>query len=215
MNKRTALWIVLATLLGCGSALADRGQNWEASVQLLGNSSETADGGSGESLDVDSAIGFAFGGAYNFNPYFAIGFDLSLLNPDYSAQLVRENGDIVSISHELDVINGQFNAIWNIIDGPFTPFVQAGLGWTYVDSNIASSPPVTGCWWDPWWGYICSDYYNTYDDTSFSYGGGAGLRFEFGDNLFLKGSYNLLYVDSGSTDLDFDVWRIELGWMSR
>ena len=212
MKSRIVLWLFLAALMASAPAVADRDQTWEASIQVLGNSSESDDGGNGESLDIDSAIGFAFGGAYNFNAHFALGFDLSLLSPDYSAQLVRENGDIIGIDHELDVINGQLNAVWNIIDGPFTPFLQVGAGWTYVDSNVASSPPVTGCWWDPWWGYICSDFYDTYD-ASFSYGGGAGLRFEFADNLFVKGSYNLLYVDGGSSDLDFDVWRFELGWM--
>jgi opacity protein-like surface antigen len=92
--------------------------------------------------------------------------------------------------------------------------VQAGLGWTYIDSNVSDGRPTTGCWWDPWWGYVCADFYDTYDDNRFSYGAGAGLRYEFRNGMFVKGSYNLLELDGegNGADPSFDLWRLELGW---
>ncbi len=198
-------------------ALADRAGKWEATVQIVSNSSESANGENGSSIDVDSDIGFAFGGAYNLSEHFAVGVDLSFLSPDYDATLVQDGGGRVNVGTDLDIFNGQIQGTWNILKGPITPYVQVGMGWTYVDSNIVDGLPETGCWWDPWWGYVCANFYDTYDDTSFSYGVGAGMRFEFDNGMFFKGSYNRLQLDAGGdgSDPTFDLWRLELGWMIR
>jgi opacity protein-like surface antigen len=102
--------------------------------------------------------------------------------------------------------------VWNFTDGPFTPYVQAGIGWTNIDSNVADGPPTTGCWWDPWWGYVCRSSYSTYDDTNFSYGAGVGLRYEFGygQRTFVKASYNIQIIDDRA-DPEYDIWRLEIG----
>ncbi len=203
------LGVVLAA-----TAHADRTGRWEATAQIIGSSSESSGGEMGSGLDVDSDVGFAFGFAYNFNEHLAMGMDFSFLNPDYEATIETDDGDIVTIDHEMDVFNGNLNATWNFMEGPFTPYVQAGLGWTYIDSNVADGLPSTGCWWDPWWGYVCANFYDTYDDTSFSYGAGAGLRYEFGNGMFVKGSYNVMELDGSGDGADpsFDLWRLELGW---
>lgn len=202
------------TLALAATAHADRAGRWEASAQIIGSSSESSGGEMGSGLDVDSDIGFAFGFAYNFNEHFAMGMDFSFLNPDYEATIETEDGDTITIDHEMDVFNGNLYGTWNFMEGPFTPYVQAGMGWTYIDSNVADGLPSTGCWWDPWWGYVCANFYDTYDDTSFSYGAGAGLRYEFGNGMFVKGSYNVMELDGGGDGADpsFDLWRLELGW---
>ena len=96
----------------------------------------------------------------------------------------------------------------------FTPFVEAGAGWTDVDSNIPSGPPTTGCWWDPWWGYICSSFYETYSETRTSYLYGVGVRWEMGSDMVLKGTYSLMNVDTNAATKDFeqDVLRFDLLW---
>ncbi len=193
-----------------------RAGNWEATVQLIGSNSEKSSGENGSSLDVDSSIGLGGGVHYHFTDNLALGLDIGWVSPDYEATFATEEDGLVTVDHEMDVFNGQFNGTWNLLDGPISPYLQAGLGWTYIDSNIADGPPVTGCWWDPWWGYVCSNFYSTYNETNFSWGYGAGIRWEFSDLMFVKASYNRVEVDTDEgADPQFDTFRIELGWMFR
>jgi opacity protein-like surface antigen len=219
MIRSSKLLFVLLLAGAASGAFAQqtyRANNWEASIQLIGTSSEKFNGAGGSSLDVDSDIGLGAGFTYNFSQHLALGFDMLWARPDYKSVFVTEEGEAVSVKHTMNIFNGQFNGTWNILKGPITPYLQAGLGWTYVDSNVADGPPTTGCWWDPWWGYICRNYYSTYSDTNFSYGVGAGLRWEFGNGMFLKGSYNRLEIDgSNGINPNFDTAKLELGWIFR
>jgi len=52
-------------------------------------------------------------------------------------------------------------ATYNILARPLTPYGTGGLGWSWVDNNIATEPPTVGCWWVPWYGYVCEGYENT------------------------------------------------------
>jgi len=206
--------LAAAALLAAASTQADRGRNWEGTLQIIGTSSESSGGDGGSSIDFDSATGWAFGIAYNFNEHFGIGFDGSFVRPDYTAVIVPEDDDPFSISHEASVFNGALNGTWNILKGDFTPYVQLGLGWTNIDSNVADGPPTTGCWWDPWWGYICSNFFSTYNDTRFSWNAGLGLRYDFQNRIFLKGSVNRIFIDGSqdAADPEFDMWKIEFGY---
>jgi hypothetical protein len=202
----------LSLLLVDAATAADRAGRWEGTIQIIGNLSEDSNGDNGSGVDIDSDVGFGAGVAYNFNDHFAAGFDLNYLSPDYDATLILDGGGSVSVSQELDVFSGMFSGTWNILPGQFTPFVELAAGWTYVDSNIADGRPTTGCWWDPWWGYICAEFYDTYDDTTFTWGAGAGLRLEF-DQMFVKGGYSRVELDTDGADPSFDLWKIELGWL--
>jgi opacity protein-like surface antigen len=205
----------LAALLLIGSSAAaaeQRGRHWEGTLQLIGTSSESSNGEMGSGIDVDSEVGWGFGATYHFNPNFAVGFDGTFVRPKYTAVFNTDEDGLVSLRHRASIFNGHFNGTWNILKGDFTPYLQLGLGWTHVDSNIADGPPVTGCWWDPWWGYVCADFFSTYEDTRFSWGAGAGLRYDF-DRMFVKGSINRIELDAGSNAVDptFDMWKLEIG----
>ena len=208
---------IVALLTGALSFAADsdRGRNWEATIQVVGTGSESSDGEMGSGLEMDSTTGWAFGVTYNFSPNFAVGFDGSFLKPRYTATFNTDEEGPISLQHKASIFNGQVNGTWNMLDGPFTPYLQLGIGWTHIDSNVADGPPVTGCWWDPWWGYVCSNFYSTYKDTRFSWGAGAGLRYEFRNRMFVKGSVNRIEIDGGNNGADpkFDMWKLELGWM--
>lgn len=214
-TNRVLVAVCLALLLSAPAAAVERDGRWEVTVQIVGNSSEDAGSDNGSGVDVDSDLGFGAGAAYNFNERFAVGFDFTYLSPDYTATFVLDNGtgNSVSFDHELDVFSGMFSGTWNILPGRITPYLEIAGGWTYIDTNITDGPPTTGCWWDPWWGYICADFYDTYDDTTFTWGGGAGMRFEFGERMFLKGSYNRVELDTDGADPTFDLWKAELGWI--
>jgi len=213
--RNLVLAILLIAVPCLASAQSNRAGTWDMSVSAVFQDSKNIGGDGGSSLNINSRTGFGLNFAYNFSSKFALGMDFEFLEPKYTATLVDENGvleDIV-INHQLSQFNGRIKGTFNFIDGPFTPFVEGGIGWTYFDSNVADGPPTTGCWWHPWWGYICNNYYTTFDDTLFSYGAGVGLRYEFVGGLFLKASYNHWEMDGlgSSEDAAFEAARIEFG----
>lgn len=102
-------------------------------------------------MDFDDTGLFGFGMAYHLNNHFALRGEFTFGSADYRA------------SHSTAVINGnaylqggKFTLDYNIVEGPVTPVVSAGLGYLFVDSGIVSGPPDYYCWWDSWWGYVCS-----------------------------------------------------------
>lgn len=196
------------------SSSTPRAGKWETTFGLYLTGSESSDGLNASSVDIDNGYGLALSAGYNFTQHLALRFDGAWFRADYDAVLDTEDEGLVEINHRLSAFNGQFNGVWNILDGAFTPYLQAGIGWTYIDSNVTDGPPSTGCWWDPWWGYICSGFYSTYNETNFSWSLGAGLRYEFGRGMFIRGGWEQTNIDGGQgTDPSFDAFRAELGWL--
>jgi opacity protein-like surface antigen len=210
---RALLSILLISFCANANAASTREGRVDLSIGAIYNQSISENGSNGSSLDVDSEIGFAFSAAYNITSRLAVGFEGGYVRPDYTTVINSEDSGLVELKHTLTVGTGMFNAIYNFSSNAFTPYVQAGLGWTYVDSNISDGPPVTGCWWDPWWGYVCRNFYSTYDSNDFAYGVGAGLRYDTMGSMFVKGGYTYTWID-GDADVDQNVgvFRLELGW---
>ena len=211
---------LLLALLASQAALAqgsfmprsmDREGTWDISLTLFDQGSVSVDGPEGTGLDIDSETGFGFGVAYNFDNRFSLGGDFLWVKPRFEGRFVDEDGEPFDISNKATFFTGQLRGTWHILPGDLTPYVEAGLGWTHIDSNVADGPPVTGCWWDPWWGYICRSFYSTYDDTSFSYSIGAGGRWDVNPQFGIRAGYSRQYVDFGSSteDPDLDIWRVD------
>ncbi|MEZ5566654.1 MAG: outer membrane beta-barrel protein [Gammaproteobacteria bacterium] len=181
--------IVAFAMTGPASA-RDRAQTWDFNVGLFNSDSVTVDGEQGTGLDIDSEVGFSLGGAYNFTNRLALGLDLSWVSPRYKATFLPDTGPpLETISARLDALSIQGKGTFNFLQGPVTPFIEVGFGWTDIDSNIANGPVSTGCWWDPWWGYICASYFDTYSDTVTTWSGAVGMRWDVNDNFGVKASY--------------------------
>ena len=148
---------------------------------------------------------------YNFTNRFSVLGELAWVRPRYEATYVPEAGGLETINARLDISTFQIKGVFNFIEGPLTPFVEGGLGWTRVDSNIISGPPITGCWWDPWWGYICDTFFSTYSDTRTSYSYAGGLRYEFSTQWSVRGSYGVTELDTSSNTQDASIegWRVD------
>ncbi len=191
-----------------------RDGKWESSFKLLHSLSTDINGKMGSSIDIDSDIGWGFSLGYNINPHILVNYEFTSTTPKYDATIVDEDNDIHNIKHKMSLFSSQFNAVYTFTTEQFTPFVQAGLGWSYLDSNIADGPPNGFCWWHPIWGYICESYQNTHDDTRFSYNVAAGVRYELDNSLFFRASYQQNWVDlSSSDDLSVGMFHIEVGSM--
>ena len=216
MNRVIIGFLLLGISLTANAQRGNAGA-WEWSVGAHYQDSKSMGSENASSLRVDSAIGFTLSGGYYLTDHFSLGFDVDWLRPDYKAVLVEDAvgpAATTVIDHTMSQFNGRFKANLEFSDGPFRPFVEAGLGWSFFDSNVADGPPIVGCWWHPIWGYICDGFYRTYNDTVFSYGVGAGFKYRFVGNDFLKLSVNSWRLDGvgAAGDETLTGARLEYGW---
>ena len=190
-----------------------RAGQWEAALLVgqFGGVDQSFENGA--AIDVDDEFGWGFSIGWNWTDKWLFSWRFTTVKPDYSARIVPEDPEIPpqTIDYSLTPYSNQFDATWHVLSGPLTPFVQAGIGWTLLDSNIPSSPPVTGCWWDPWWGYICDTAWNTYDTSEFTYNFGLGLRWDINELLFMRGTWNREFFSADRADFDFDSLTLEVG----
>jgi opacity protein-like surface antigen len=197
-------------------ASGSRANTWDFSLGGVYQYGQKSAGKSGSSLDLKSDLGFTFGLAYNITDKLALGGDFSYLRPDYTAIIAdaEGSGTTARIDHTMSQYDFRFKGTYNFLDGPFTPFVELGLGWTNLDSNVAKGPPVTGCWWHPYWGYICGNYSRTFSGTDFSYGGSLGLRYDFMGNSFVRADYSIYQLDIGGdvSNTQLDSIKVQYGW---
>jgi hypothetical protein len=200
-----------ATPYGYGS---DRAGRWEASIGMRYQDYGSFDFRGPSALDVGSSVGFGFTIGYNFDQYFSLALELAGDSADYDGTFYTDDApsEQVAVSGELDTSTGQLLATWHFLPGKFTPFINVGIGWSYIDTNIISSYAGTGCWYNPWWGYSCSDYYNTYDDTMLSWSTAVGLRWDITPVVFLRGSVGKQWLDLDGIDTaDTTIGRLEIG----
>lgn len=194
---------------------SSRDGQWEGAVVIGYENGSDLTGENGSSIDIDSAMNWGFSLGYNLTSKWNFNFRFAMSRPDYSARIVPEDPENLpqTINFEMSKYSSQFNAVYNFFEGPLTPYVQAGLGWSRLDSNILDRPPSTGCWWDPWWGYICHTTWSTYDTNEFSYNLGLGLRWDVNEAVFSRASYTREFIDVDSGSLDFDTLTLEIGIM--
>jgi opacity protein-like surface antigen len=216
--RRVITFCVLTLFAGLASAqVYEREGTWDAGFLLVDTGDDTINGDFGSSLTFKGDLGWGFYGNYNFNNHFALGVDWSHISPDYILTYRQDNGGIPgllqTISHEGDIGNLHIKGTFNFLAGAFTPFVEAGFGWTWIDSNIADGPPSTGCWWT-WYGYVCSNFYDTYSSTQTSYTYAAGLRWDVSPDFSLRADYGVMEIDTSSaaSDLQTEALRIGFGW---
>ena len=215
--------VLVVLFFALGPALASA-QSWDFSLAAIYQDGLSVGGDGGpqtptpdtSSLSVKSELGWGGNITYNFNNHLALGLDIDYISPDYTAVLVSEDPmdpDVV-VDHSLTQWNYRLKGTWNFLEGPLVPFVDLGYAWTNVDSNVADGPPVTGCWWHPWWGYICENFYSTFSSTEEGWGGGVGLRYNLRNQAFLKLSWNRWELKSGGNtdDLTLESARLEYGW---
>jgi opacity protein-like surface antigen len=219
--------IVLLVLLALSSSLHAQRFNqkrdyeglrdgtWEASLLAGSQSSLDVSGSNGSTAALDSEFAWGFTIGWNLSPRWNFSYRFMMASPDYTATFVPENPEIPpqTLKYSADRYSNQVNATWHLFKGPLTPYLQAGVGYTLLDSNIPSTPPVTGCWWDPWWGYICDTTWSTYDTSGFSYNVGLGLRWDVNGALFFRGAWHREFFSGDNADFDFDTMTLEAGLM--
>jgi opacity protein-like surface antigen len=216
---KTISFAALACVLLATATVADaqyREDRWEFSLGTFYQLGTTVDGEEGTGLDTDNEFGFSLGGGYNFSDRVATTFGFQWAGVGYDATALDEDLNPVDISGKYDSFTLSGNLVYYFSDGPLSPYVGAGIGWTWIDTNVPNGPPSTWCWWDPWWGYVCSTSYPTETLNAFSYQATLGLRYEFdNDRTFLRLGYTSQWMDfdASSGTPRFDVIVLDIGWM--
>ena len=200
------------TIAAEGGAIrkADRGESWDFMLPITYVEDTKIDGEGGSSADINDDFGIGFGAGYNFNNHFQLGGYFSWNSRSYDATVVRNDGSTYQYGNSMDITTLALNGTYYILDKNFTPFISAMVGYTWVDTNIQNGPPEGYCWWDPWYGEVCSYYVPTKTQSNWNYGGGLGVRYDFNQSFSMQCSYNKSWIDldsSGTTD--FDIWRMD------
>jgi opacity protein-like surface antigen len=192
-----------------------RDGTWEAALLIGSQSGLDVTGANGSALDIDSELGWGFALGWNWNSRWNFNYRFVMAKPDYTATIVPEDTALPpqTLSYTADRYSNQLNAAFNFFEGPLTPYLQAGVGYAKLDSNLPSGAPSVGCWWDPWWGYICFSDWSTYDASGFSYNLGLGMRWDVNPALFLRGAWNREFFSGDNADFDFDTLTLEVGLM--
>ena len=173
-----------------GQAVEPRGGTTEWSVNLLvvGSKHYAFEGGATARNDGGAGIGLSL--ARNLNDYFAVGVDATVGEFDYRARVAPGTGNAGSgfdSSGNMETAALRFHATYYLLPRRLTPFVSAGAGVTFLDTNLASDPPANACWIYPWYGQVCSDKAPKTTLARLSYGAGAGLRLDLpGRQGFLR-----------------------------
>jgi len=214
-----AIFTILVAIFLPASALAQWGgePKWDFSIGAIYQESVTSSGQNGSYVNMDGEVGLGVSFNYAWTPRLSLGADLDWVSPDYQTLIVSDDdpNDSLFIDHSASQFNGRIKGTFNLTDGPFVPYLQVGIGWTWFDSNVADGPPQTGCWWHPWWGYICQNFFRTFSSTEFSYGGALGLKYNLpGNRSFLNLSYDYWLLDTGSDRADPELSNVRLtyGW---
>ena len=208
-----AVCFSMPTLVGAeGGAIrkADRANSWDFSLDITYADETTIDGQGGSKADINDDFGMGLGVGYNFNNHFQLGGYFNWNSRSYDATVVQDGGSTRQFGNTMDVTTLALNGTYYILDKNFTPFVSAMVGYAWVDTNIQNGPPEGYCWWDPWWGEVCSTYVPTKTQSNWTYGGGLGVRYDFNRHFTMQCSYNKSWIDldtSGTTD--FDIWRLD------
>jgi len=204
----------LAVALALPSPAQAQGAAREGSVEfilpLIYTPSTSFNGQGGSGADINANLGFGFGLNYNLNNHFQIGGLFNWSSRNYQATLVdTPSGTQRKATGYLESSTIGVNATYFLMQGGFTPYLTAGLGSTFIDTNIPNGAPATGCWYDPWYGQICSTYVPTKTQTAVSYTAGAGVRFEMTRSIAVQGSYNRMWLDYSNGNPAFDAWRLD------
>jgi opacity protein-like surface antigen len=221
MNRTQSVVSLLLTLLFAPAAFAQtsssRAHEWEGVFDVNYQDSYKLKFEGGSTADAKSDWGLSVGANYHYNDHLQLQFLVDWMSLSYKATI--QSGDIpprpsYTVSGDMDIFTPKVNAVYNFMPGPITPYVSGGIGWSFIDTNIPQGPPQTGCWWDPWWGYICTTYQNTKNQDAFAYQLGAGVRWEPTPYLSLRFGYEKQWYDVGTTTSTpgFDTLRLGLGY---
>ena len=193
-----------------------RVKKWEFFLAPQMTNSQVIQFNGGAEADINKRSTIAFGFGYNINHHIELDLSFASSNANYTSTIIS-GGDpstTETSTNSLYTSSINFGFTYNLLKKPFTPYVSAKIGSTYIDSGIPTGNIDTGCWYYPYWGYVCGPVAQTYTSTEFNYGAALGLRYDFNRKLFIKGDVGKNYIDFDiSNTPGFITYRLIFGFM--
>jgi opacity protein-like surface antigen len=208
---------ILIPSIGAAQGSSTREPGWDFGADVIYEFSQNVDFEGGSTLDLDDDIGIALIFGYRINPRFEVGFSLDWNSVDYSGTLQSASfpGVSASINGDMEWFIPRVNGTFNFLEGPLTPYVSAGVGWAFIDTNIPTGQVQVGCWWDPWYGQICTPYQPSLSIDEFTYQAGAGVRWDAGEAFSLRLSYEKSWLDLSQASSSPGLDQVKVGLMYR
>lgn len=195
-------------------ALEDRGP-WQARLGARYQPTTDVDFDGGSTVEFNSSTAFLMGLSYALSEHFEIGANLGYDDRDYEAVLAGDAADeFFPARGSVETAGVMFDLSYYFLTGRIRPFVSTGAGWSFVDTELPTAPPQVGCWWNPWYGYICEGFQDTRSVDGFAYQAGAGVDVRVSRSVSLSGSYRMNWVDypKASGTPTFDAIQLILHW---
>jgi len=209
--------LLIFTSMNANAAFSDsRSGKWQFFLTPMVTNSKVLDFENGAQADINKSTGLGFGFGYNLNHHLELNLIFSSSSANYTGTRIIDDGASTpeTFSSSLYTSKMDFGFTYNLLNAALTPYVSANIGTTYIDSGIPTGDTGNYCWWDPWWGYICSPYVQTYTSTEFNYGAGIGLRYDFNRKIFIKGGVAVNYIDHSNTSVaSFTTYQFTFGFM--
>ena len=214
----TKILFLFSVLSGTNAyAFSDsRSEKWEFFLTPQFTNSKVLEFKNGSEANINERSSLGFGLGYNLNHHVELSVLFAVSNSNYTGTLIPEEDpdNPVKVSSNLYTSSMDLGVTYNFMSSPFTPYVSANFGLTYIDSGVPTGDITTGCWWDPWYGYICTPQAQTYTSTEFNYGAGAGVRYDFNRKLYMKAGVARNIIDIGSKNTaDFTTYQLFFGIM--
>ena len=172
MKHHLLLLVSAAALAASQGAVAQMGAvtggamgDWEFRIGPVFQESKNISFNGGSSANIDSTVGIKVGAGYYVTDQLIIGGNFSYGSSSFNGCVAGNTPPVASCANGASIENGHvdfstlmFDATYMFLHGPIKPYGKVGLGWNWINTNIASGPPQTGCRWDPWWGYVCTGW---------------------------------------------------------
>ena len=213
--QRLFICAAAMSLLSAGAMAQSRDVGWEFGGDLIYQNSQDVEFDGGTNVAFGSDLGFSLSAGYRFSDRFELqfGVDWSKVDYDVSFQSATVPGLTFDASGDIEQFTPFIKGNFNLLEGPITPYLTAGAGYSFIDTNIPDGPPQVGCWWDPWYGEVCTTYQSTATTESFTYNAGLGVRWDMSTGNSMRLSYEKHWYDLDNASPDFDQFK--LGFVMR
>ena len=218
LDSFISLLFIAITLISfnVNAVTGSRAEKWEFFLAPQYTNAKVLQFENGAEADITARQNLGFGFGYNLNSNIEISALFAASNGNYTGTRIADDGSNTpeKFTNSLYTSTISFGFTYNFLKTSFTPYLSANLGSTYIDSGIPTGNLSSSCWWDPWYGYVCTPTAQTYTSSNFTYGASAGLRYDFNRKVFIKGGVGKNYIDIGSSNTpDFTTYQFIFGLM--
>lgn len=143
----------------------------------------------GSSAKFDNSAVYGFGLGFNLNDNFNLNTDFLFGTSDADISTFFGPATV-----DTDLALWNVNLDYIILKERLSPFISGGIGVFNTHADV---------------------YFDSIDETDFSYNYGVGIRWEATDNLFIKAKYRWTFIDFDDSDdnMRFEGLSISVGFM--